>query len=241
MAGVNDVPSILDLYRGLSAESLMLRFSGPVTDALLRSAAAIDPSTDHVVVAVDGGRVCGEARLRREVDATHEVALTVADDTQGRGVGAALLERLRADAVELGVVTLRASVRLDNRPMLALLRRVGGALVRATDGEVVFDLAADGQMPTWPAATTARRVLVEAPGSREHPVTTALREAGQAVRQCSGPGRGRRDPCPLLAAGHCRLADEADVIICLLPQTDPAGVQVAAAHATDRPERLGNP
>jgi GNAT superfamily N-acetyltransferase len=238
VAAASDAPAILELYRRLTAQSRLLRFSGVLPDALLTRAAAIDPSVDHVVLAVEGTRVLGEARMHPQPDGAHEIALTIADDAQGRGIGSALLERLRAGARDRGVVTLRASVRLDNRHMLTMLQRVGAALVRASDGEAVFDIASDERMPGWPVGGGEQRVLVEAPGGREHPITTSLREAGYAVRQCGGPGRGRRDPCPLLSTGHCRLAEEADLILCLLPGTGAHDRAVAEAHAADRPDRL---
>ena len=73
----------------------------------------------------------------------------------------------------------------------------------------------------------------------ERPITTALRSAGYDVRQCGGPTSGRREPCPLLSGGRCRLADEADNIVCLLPESDEQSRAVLAAHVADRPDRLG--
>lgn len=233
-----DVPAILDLYRSLSPASLRLRFSSAVSDEALARAAALDGVGFEALVAVAGGRVVGEARVEATPHSHHEFAVTVADDRQRSGVGTALLERLRAEAKAHGIVSLRAQVRTDNLPMLTLLRRVGGAIVMVADGDVVFDIASDDEMPGWPWDTTAPKVLVEATGLHERPVTTTLRAAGYDVRQCNGPGRGRREPCPLLTTGHCRLADEADLIVCLLPDTEPENRQIAAAHAADRPDRL---
>lgn len=234
-----DGPAILELYRALSPSSLRMRFSSTVSDDVLARAAALSGNGFEALVAVCGDRVVGEARIESSPESHHEFAVTVADDQQRKGVGTALLERLRIEARAHGVVSLRAQIRIDNGPMLTLLRRIGGAIVMVAEGDVVFDIASDGEMPGWPAGTTARKVLIEAPGLGELPVTTALRATGYDVRQCTGPAGGRREPCPLLSGGHCRLVDEADLILCLLPDTEPENREVAAAHVADRPERLG--
>jgi GNAT superfamily N-acetyltransferase len=237
LATLDDVPAIIDLYRGLSPESQRMRFSTCVSEDVLLRAAFLGESFD-AVIALSGGRVIGEARLETNPESDHEFAVTVADDAQGRGVGTALLDGLRERARDRGIVTLRAQVRIDNVPMLTLLRRVGGVIVLVSGGDVLMDIASDRQMPGWPSRGTATKVLVEAAGLVERPITTALRSAGYDVRQCGGPGSGRRDPCPLLSHGQCRLAAEADAIVCLLPDSDAQNRAVAAAHVTARSDRL---
>jgi [ribosomal protein S18]-alanine N-acetyltransferase len=236
LATRDDVPAIVDLYRGLSPDSQLMRFSASLSrDALLR-AAFLDERVE-AVIALSRGRVIGEARLDTRPGSDHEFAITVADDVQGIGLGTALLDGLRERAGDRGIVTLRAQVRIDNVPMLRLLRRVGGAIVLVDGGDVLFDIASDRQMPGWPGASASRRVLVEAAGPLDRPITTALRSAGYDVRQCGGPTSGRREPCPLLSGGTCRLATEADAIICLLRACD-EGRKVVSAHALDRPGSL---
>jgi GNAT superfamily N-acetyltransferase len=237
-ATLDDVPAIIDLYRGLSPESQLMRFSTHVAEDVLLRAAFLDERFD-AVIALSGGRVIGEARLETNPDSDHEFAITVADDVHGQGVGTALLDGLRERAGDQGIVTLRAQVRIDNVPMLTLLRRVGGVIVLVSGGDVLIDIASDRQMPGWPSRGTGRKVLVEAAGPVERPITTALRSAGYDVRQCGGPTSGRREPCPVLSGGRCRLADEADSIIFLLPETDAQNRAVLAAHVSDRSDRLG--
>lgn len=232
-----DEPALVDLYRGLSAESRRMRFSTSVSDDVLRTAAHLGERFD-AVLAVSGDRVVGEARLETTPGSDHEFAVTVADDLHHRGVGSALLEALREHAVDLGIVTLRGQVRIDNGPMLTLLRRIGGVIVMVSGGDAIIDIASDRQMPGWPVAGTATRVLVEAPGLAEHRITASLRAAGYDVRQCGGPHGGRREPCPLLSHARCRLAVEADAIICLLPEHDEDCQAVVADHAFRRPDSL---
>ena len=54
-----------------------------------------------------------------------ELAVTVADEWQGRGLGSALLSRLIARAVEEGHTALRASTLAANARSIAMLRRAG--------------------------------------------------------------------------------------------------------------------
>ena len=51
-----------------------------------------------------------------------ELAITVADDWQGRGIGSALSRRLLIRAREEGVKVLEATALADNRAALGLLR-----------------------------------------------------------------------------------------------------------------------
>jgi [ribosomal protein S18]-alanine N-acetyltransferase len=238
LATPDDVPAIIDLYRGLSPESQLMRFSTHVSEDVLLRAAFLDERFD-AVIALRDGRVVGEARLETDPDSDHEFAITVADHAQGRGVGTALLDGLRERAGDRGIVTLRAQVRSDNVPMLTLLRRIGGVIVLVSGGDVVIDIASDRQMPGWSSRGTGMKILIEAAGLMERPITTALRAAGYDVRQCGGPGSGRREPCPLLFGGRCRLADEADNIVFLLPESDVQSRAVLAAHVSDRSDRLG--
>jgi len=237
LATPDDQPAIVALYRGLSSCSQRMRFSTSVSDDVLVRAAHLDGRFE-AVIAMSDGRVCGEARLQLDPANEHEFALTVADVVQGRGIGTALLDALRERAAERGIVRLRAVVRVDNVRMLTLLRRAGAAIVLVSAGDVVLDIASDRRMPGWPRGSTATKVLIEAPGMVERRITTMLRTAGYDVRQCEGPRPGRREPCPLLSAGHCRLAEESDAIICLLPEDDPDSRAVVSAHALGRPDSL---
>jgi ribosomal protein S18 acetylase RimI-like enzyme len=237
VATPDDFPGIVELYRGLSPCSQRMRFSTSVTDDVLVRAAHLDDRFD-VVIALSAGRVCGEARLQLDPDSEHEFAITVADDVHGRGIGTALLDALRVRAADRGIVRLRALVRIDNVRMLTLLRRAGAAIVLVSAGDLVVDIASDRKMPGWPRGSSAIKVLVEAPGMVERRITTMLRSAGYDVRQCEGPGPARREPCPLLTGGHCRLAEESDAIICLLREDDPDSRAVVSAHALNRPDSL---
>lgn len=101
---------------------------------------ALDPAT---------GEGIGIARFVRETAGapTAEAAVAVADEWQGRGLGAVLLERLAERARELGVTEFTASLLTTNRAMLALFERLGTTDVHREDGTVIglnVCLATDG-------------------------------------------------------------------------------------------------
>ena len=81
---------------------------------------AIDPSTGRGVAVVRYVEVPGEPGVA-------EIAATVIDDWQGRGLGPALLAQLTARAHEEGYSTLRASALATNHRSIAMLRRAGFA------------------------------------------------------------------------------------------------------------------
>ena len=80
-------------------------------------------------------RPAGIARLARD-GGSAEVALSVADELRGRGVGTALLDALSADARAAGITSFVATVCGDNPSMLSLLRHLSSSLeVRWQRGE----------------------------------------------------------------------------------------------------------
>jgi L-amino acid N-acyltransferase YncA len=79
---------------------------------------AIDPRTGRGVAVVRYVQVQGEPGVV-------EIAATVADDWQGRGLGGAMIARLVQRAREEGHSVMRASVLAANNRSIAMLRRGG--------------------------------------------------------------------------------------------------------------------
>lgn len=79
----------------------------------------------------------GVARyIRRDVDPTQaEVAVTVVDSHQGRGLGTLLLGILSLTAAENGIETYVAHVLAENAPMLRIFAELGGRA--ESDGEMM--------------------------------------------------------------------------------------------------------
>jgi acetyltransferase len=71
-------------------------------------------------------RLVGVGRfVREQCGETAEIALVVADDWQGRGLGRRLMERLIAAARGLSVRRLVGATLSENISMLALARKLG--------------------------------------------------------------------------------------------------------------------
>jgi GNAT superfamily N-acetyltransferase len=130
-AGERDL--VARFFAGLSDESRARRFLQPtprLSEATVRRLAAVDGSGHVAIVASVGEECAGIARYVRLPDepAAAEVAVTVTDRYQGRGIGRLLLDALRPAAARAGVVTLVYLVDPTNRRMLRLLRALGVAL-----------------------------------------------------------------------------------------------------------------
>jgi GNAT superfamily N-acetyltransferase len=242
-AGPDDVPAIRRLFAGLSADSARRRFqTGQPTPGLLAAAAGLGPGT-RCLVALDPetpGLVVGEARYVLLEPDLAELAITVADRYQGRGLGRVLLAGLVDQARAAGIGYLRSVVLMSNTAMLRLLANYGCAQVTTADeiSVVTVDIAARGGMPGWPGVARGRRVLVEQRGWFADEQTIRLAADGADVRRCQGPNQRAGRTCPLLTAGQCALAEQAQEIICLLPDGDAESAAVAAAHRRLWPERL---
>jgi acetyl coenzyme A synthetase (ADP forming)-like protein len=144
-----DADALLGLYSRLSTESLYLRFFSPVpapTARQLEALTDLDYDRRFALVAELRGEIVAVARFDRLANlADAEVAFTVQDDQQGRGLGSILLEFLAAIARELGVRRFVASTLPDNRKMLGVFTDAGFEVERHLDGgtvEVSFPIEA---------------------------------------------------------------------------------------------------
>jgi RimJ/RimL family protein N-acetyltransferase len=129
-----DTERLAHAFTQLSAQSRYRRFLSPVTSlshAQLRAFTHVD-DVDHVAWVAELSDhperpVVGVGRwIRLDSDRrVAEIALTVVDAFQGRGLGRMLLQVLARSAVTRGVAHLHASVLGENQPMRALLRGFG--------------------------------------------------------------------------------------------------------------------
>jgi ribosomal protein S18 acetylase RimI-like enzyme len=219
-----DVPGLARLYGELSPDDLRRRFFSvyhPSTEFLTRVARGDDGRIGLVAVVPDG-RIVAEADYAPLVDGDAEFAIVVAPDWRG-WLGPYLLDALVDEAAERGVPNLQAEILVENRPMLALVRARGYAMLDGTDYSVVrVTIGTSSDTPTWPRGPGARerpRVLVESPGGRwRH--EQAARDAGFDVVVCPGPARGTKPHCPILAGEPCPLAGGADAVVYALRADD---------------------
>jgi RimJ/RimL family protein N-acetyltransferase len=119
----------LRAFDHLSPETRYMRFFSPkphLSDAEVRYFVDVDHHDHEAIVAIDlsSGAGIGVARYVRDPahPDTAEISIVVADEHQGHGLGALLLEDVAERAAEEGLQRLRASVLADNFRMLRLIR-----------------------------------------------------------------------------------------------------------------------
>lgn len=130
-----DAPQLATAFARLSEESRRLRFlsSKPNLSASeLHYLTHVDGHQHEALCAIDpaSGDGVGIARFVRDRERPEraEVAVTVVDDWQHRGLGTALLDALTERARREGVRTFTALVATDNAGMHRLLARLGASV-----------------------------------------------------------------------------------------------------------------
>ena len=135
-----DADRLARLFDRLSPASVHFRFFSPINKppraALLRLA-DVDHGRRDALVAIDGDEIVAVARYDARPGVTHaEIAVTVEDAWQHRGLGAALSRRLAKLAIDRGYERFTATLLPDNRAALGLVRKLSpGADVRFAGGE----------------------------------------------------------------------------------------------------------
>jgi len=124
-----------DAVAGLSPRSRYLRFAAPmprISERLLEQMMDLDGDR-HVAYAAltpDETAVVGVARFVRTADDPQvaEVAIAIADEWQGRGMGSLLVAALVDRARESGLRSLTATMLSENRDAARLAHAVGFSL-----------------------------------------------------------------------------------------------------------------
>jgi len=142
----SDAPRLHAAFHALSPESRYLRFLGHLSDLsppMLKYLCEVD-GHDHVAYvalrdapdAPNGeGDLVGVARFvraRDEID-TAEIAITVADELHGQGLGTLLLEALANAAKTRGIARFTAYTHRENRAMRQVLTHGGPTTLRDDD------------------------------------------------------------------------------------------------------------
>ena len=132
----SDDEGLLGLYTRLSDESIYLRFFSPVprpTASQIEHLTGVDYERRFALVAELGDDIVGVARYDRTGDNEAEVAFTVQDDQQGRGLGTIMLEHLAVIARAHGISRFVAETLAQNHKMLGVFRDAGFASTRTWD------------------------------------------------------------------------------------------------------------
>ena len=174
----DDKQRLLELFERLSSRSVYFRFfqtKQHLTDAELRYFAELDFTRDVALVATlqegQEEHIIGVGRYFRIQEhsqpTTHaEVAFTVAEAHQGRGVGTLLLEHLAAVARMQGIDTFEAYVLGENNRMLEVFEASGFTVQRALDTGVFHVSFPTAETPQVQAASTERERLAAAQSMR---------------------------------------------------------------------------
>jgi acetyl coenzyme A synthetase (ADP forming)-like protein len=141
-----DAPRLLEFIRGLSAESLYLRFlSVPNLDlARAEYLAQVDYSNQFALVGETRHGIVALGHFFRDPKRPDraEAAFAVADALHGLGIGTSLLDRLARVALEMGIRTFEAEVLPYNRKMIDVFVSSGfDVRQRAEDGVVWFEIS----------------------------------------------------------------------------------------------------
>ena len=161
-----DRPALADAFERLSAESRHRRFLGPkpvLSPQELTRLTEVDHVTHEALVAITaGGRLVGVARYAAWPGrpGVAEVAVTIADDWQGRRLGTVLARRVIEAARANGMHELTGSALWENARARRLLARLGFRPVGSQAGVIEFRLAldADAARHAVGASPTASRV-----------------------------------------------------------------------------------
>jgi GNAT superfamily N-acetyltransferase len=179
----DDKAGLSAAFERLSDESRYRRFLSPharLSAAELRYFTEVDHHDHEALVAIDPrtGDGVGVARFvrHRGQRESAEVAVAVADDWQGRGIGTELLQRLADRAREEGVTRFTALALADNDPVRHLLDGLGASRV-VDEGQGTVELSVEipeeglgTQLPGWLRAAARGALNVSS--------TTAVRRAG---------------------------------------------------------------
>ena len=136
-----DEADLARFFTDLSMESRVFRFFAAIAnaDVLAKKLVHIDYMTQYGLLAVAGAarQVVGHAMYAETGPRKAELALAVADEYQGRGLGTILLGQLAEAAAAAGIDVLEAIVRPENHRMLNVLRESGFPVsARSEPGEV---------------------------------------------------------------------------------------------------------
>jgi GNAT superfamily N-acetyltransferase len=145
--GPDDRDGLRDAYRATSARTRYLRFmyvASDLSDEMLTYLTDVDQK-DHVAIVatmtspdMKSERGVGVARFIRMKGASDvaEVAITVSDDMQSKGVGKALARELERLARARGIRAFRADVLGSNATMRAILEHEGARRIASDDASV---------------------------------------------------------------------------------------------------------
>jgi GNAT superfamily N-acetyltransferase len=143
----SDAQLLADGFARLSAKSREQRFMAPrsrLSAAELRYLTDVDHYDHEAIGALDlaGGGVGIARYIRSRRDRrSAEVAVTVVDAWQGRGLGAELTRRLAGRARQAGISTFTALVTAENAAAAGLLRTMRARLAGRDEASLEYEMS----------------------------------------------------------------------------------------------------
>ncbi len=134
----SDTVALQEFVNNMSTETSYFRFfrvKRELTEKELTEFTNLDYRNEMALVAIADGELVGVGRYSTTDDENDgaEVAFTVADARQGRGIGTLLVFRIASYARERGITGFKAYVLADNHAMMRVFRNAGFHLTREID------------------------------------------------------------------------------------------------------------
>ena len=124
----DDGDAMRRFHASLSPETIYFRFFAPypeLSDADVERFTRVDYDERMAFVATRSGEIVGVGRYDKIDDTSAEIAFTVRDDFQGKGLGSVLLEHLTAAAREREITKFVADVLPMNQRMIGTFTEAG--------------------------------------------------------------------------------------------------------------------
>jgi len=145
----DDADMMIDHFNSLSKRSVYMRFFSPLkqlSKQMLIRLTQIDYDREIALVALmgeDPEKIIGVSRIIGYFDGSQaEFAVTICDDWQGQGIGAALLVQCLAAARNQGMKKIMGFVLAENTQMLKLGKKLGFKIKRVEESSE-FELTID--------------------------------------------------------------------------------------------------
>jgi acyl-CoA synthetase (NDP forming)/RimJ/RimL family protein N-acetyltransferase len=161
----DDAPALAEFHLSLSAETVYYRFFAPypeLSERDLERFTKVDYVDRLALIATQQQEIVGVGRYDRVDPHSAEIAFTIRDDHQGRGLGSVLLEHLAAAARENDINRFIAEVLPSNQRMIGTFVEAGYRVKQHFEDGVIeleFDIE---QTATESAVMQAREHAAEA-------------------------------------------------------------------------------
>jgi RimJ/RimL family protein N-acetyltransferase len=182
-----DKAHLLAGFSHLSERSRFFRFLGGVTRLSEKDLARFTArsNSEHCaigalnmsVVPPDPVAIARYERLNTDQESA-EMAVTVIDAYQGRGIGPLLIGAIAFCAAEAGIKRFVAYVHPENRGMIQLMISLGAHIADAAEGEITFDMPLHQDAGGYPDTRAGKQMRLAYSLMAHHAPESAARPTG---------------------------------------------------------------